>query len=95
MGALQANVAVAVGVLLTGLSLLLFVVGAASYARVRNAKLLWVSLAFLGFAGQGVYFSVDAYARRGELARELDAMPVLAAVNLAIVVALYLAVLKR
>ncbi len=95
MGGLQANLAVAVGVLLTGLSLLLLVVGLASYARVRNGKLLWVSLAFLGFAGQGLFFTLDAYARRGELAESLDAMPVLAAVNLAIVAALYLAVLKR
>ncbi len=95
MGALQANAAVAVGVLLTGLSLLLLVVGLTSYLRVRNTKLLWVSAAFLGFAGQGLYFVQDAYARRGELALSLDAMPALAAVNLAIVVALYLAVLKR
>lgn len=95
MGAVQANLAVAVGVLLTGLSLLLLVVGSVSYWRVRNAKLLWVSLAFLGFAGQGLFFTLDAYARRGELARSLDAMPALAAVNLGIVVALYLAVLKR
>ncbi len=95
MGALQANLAVAVGVLLTGLSALLLAVGLVSYSRVRNLKLLWVSAAFLGFAGQGVFFARDAYLRRGELAESLDAIPALAAVNLAIVVALYFAVLKR
>lgn len=95
MGALQANVAVAVSVTLTGLSVLLLVIGLASYQRVRNAKLLWVSLAFVGFAAKGLYFTLDAYRRRGELAAELDAMPLLAAVDLAIVAALYLAVLKR
>jgi len=95
MGALQANVAVAVGVALTGLSLLLLVIGLASYQRVRNARLLWVSAAFVGFAAKGLYFTADAYRRRGELAAGLDAMTALAAVDLAIVVALYLAVLKR
>lgn len=95
MGALQANVAVAVSVALTGLSVLLLVIGLASYQRVRNAKLLWVSLAFVGFAAKGLYFTLDAYRRRGELAAELDVMPLLAAVDLAIVAALYLAVLKR
>lgn len=95
MGALQANAAAAVAVALTGLSLLLLVIGLASYQRVRNAKLLWVSAAFAGFAAKGVYFTVDAYRRRGELAADLDAMPALAAADLAIVAALYLAVLKR
>lgn len=96
MGALQANVAVAVSVALTGLSVLLLVIGLASYQRVRNAKLLWVSLAFVGFAAKGLYFTLDAYRRRGELAAAgLDAMTFLAAVDLAIVAALYLAVLKR
>lgn len=94
MGALAANIAVAVGILLAGLSILLMTVGLVSYFRVRHPRLLWVSLAFAAFAGQGVYVAFDAYNRRGELAQSWDALPAVAAVNLGIVLALYLAVLK-
>lgn len=95
MGALEANLAVAVAVLLAGLSVLLAGVGILAYRRLRHSKLLWITLAFLGFAAEGVIFAWDAYERRGELARGWDAMPWLALLNLGIVMALYLAALKR
>ena len=95
MGALAANLAVGAAVLLAGISTILFVIGLVSYTRIRHGRLLWVSLAFAGFAGQGIYLAVDAYQRRGELAQAWDVLPALTLVNLGIVVALYLAVLRE
>lgn len=94
MGALAANVAVGVAILLAGLSLLLMVVGLVSYARMRHPRLIWVTVAFAAFAAQGLYLAWDAFHRRADLAQQWDALPTLAAVNLGIVIALYLAVLK-
>lgn len=95
MSALQANLAVAVAILLAGVSLLLAFVGFLTWRRIGHAKLAWVTLAFLLFAGQGAYLARDAYVRRGELAAGWDALPWIALVNLLIVSCLYLAVLKR
>lgn len=94
MGALAANLAVAAGILLAGISLTLFIVGLVAYFRVKHPRLLWVSIAFLGFLAQGVYVAVDAYQRRGELSQSWDALPALGLVNLGIVLALYVAVLR-
>lgn len=95
MSALQANLAVAVALLLLGLSLLLAFVGLLTWRRLGHGKLGWVTLAFALFAGQGAYLLRDAYIRRAELAQEWDVLPYLALTNLLIVLALYLAVLKR
>lgn len=95
MSVFQANLAVAVAVLLAGLSALLAVVGLLTWRRIRHAKLAWVALAFVLFAAEGVYLARDAYLRRGELADGWDALPWLALGNLLIVLCLYFAVLKR
>jgi hypothetical protein len=95
MSALHANVAVLVSIMLLGLSTLLAGVGFLTWRRVGHPKLGWVAFAFVMFALQGLYFVQDTYARRGELAQGWDAVPGLALVNLLIVVALYMAVLKR
>ncbi|MFO1533071.1 MAG: hypothetical protein ABR562_05135 [Thermoplasmatota archaeon] len=97
MGIWTANVAVGAAVLLTGISLLLTIVGFVSFARLRNGRLLWVGLAFLGFAAQGATMAWWAYDRRAELAAApgVPDLLVLASMGLAIVVGLYLAVLKR
>lgn len=94
MGALAANAAVAVAVLLTGLSLLLAVVAAVSYRRIGHGRLLGIAGAFAGFAVMGAWFSQDFWQRRGELAASWDALAWLAVGDLAIVLLLYLAVLK-
>lgn len=95
MSALLANLAVAVALLLLGLSLLLAAVGLMTWRRVGHGKLGWVTLAFALFAAQGAYLTRDAYQRRGDLAQGWDVLPYFASVNLLIVLALYLAVLKR
>lgn len=95
MSALAANLAVASAILLTGLSMLLMAVGLVSYLRLRHSRLLWVTLGFLGMAAQGLYLSVLAYQDRAAIAAGDQAITTLAIVNLVIVFALYLAVVKR
>jgi hypothetical protein len=96
MSAWVPNAAVAVAVLLSGVALLLAAVGLASYRRVRHGRLLWVALAFVGFVAQGLVLARDAYVRRGELAATGMVEPLLVpTLSLAIVLALYIAVLKR
>lgn len=95
MSALAANVAVASAIVLSGVSLLLLAVGAVSYARLRHLRLLWVCLAFLFMTAQGVYLAVLAYQERAAIAAGDASLAILAFVNLGIVLALYLAVLKR
>ncbi len=91
-----ANIAVAAAVLLCGLSLMLCVLGLTAYGRMRNAKLLFVSLAFLGFALQGAYLAWLAYQKRADVAAgSAGEFPILTVANLAIVTVLYMAVLKR
>jgi len=91
-----ANVAMGAAVLLTGLSLLLSVVGLVSWSRLRHPRLLWVSVAFALFAAQGVYLAERAYAARAEIqAAGLDGLlPTVTFLDLAIVLALYLAAWK-
>lgn len=95
MSALGANVAVASAVILSGLSLLLLVVGVVSYTRLRHGRLLWVCVAFLVMAAQGAYLTYLAYRDRAEIAAGDLSVATLTLVNLGIVIALYLAVLKR
>ncbi|MEK6976192.1 MAG: hypothetical protein AABY18_07605 [Candidatus Thermoplasmatota archaeon] len=95
MSALEANAAVAAGVILTGLSLLLLAVGVVSYTRLRHGRLLWVSVAFLVMAAQGLYLTVLAYKDRAAISGGDLSLGALAVVNLGVVIALYLAVLKR
>jgi hypothetical protein len=90
-----ANVAMAAAILLFAISLLLMTVGLVSYWRIRHLRLLWVSLAFLLFAGQGAYVTYLAYSDRAAIASGGSGLPALTVVNLGIVLALYLAVLKR
>ncbi len=90
-----ANAAILVAILLCGLSGLLAVVGYISWRRVGHNKLAWVAFAFTLFSLQGAYLIRDFYLRRGEIAGGWDALPSVALVNLLIVIALYMAVLKR
>lgn len=85
-----ANVAVAVGVMLAGVSILLMVLGLLAYQRLRHGRMLWLAIAFGLFAVMGIIHTIDAWRSRGD--PSLPAEPVLA---LVIVFALYLAVLKR
>jgi hypothetical protein len=95
MSALLANVAIAAAIVLSGLSVLLLVVGLVSYFRLRHTRLLWVGIAFLLMAGQGIVLTVLAFKDRGAIAAGETSFTSLAFVNLGIVLALYLAVLKR
>lgn len=91
-----ANLAVGASVVLAGISALLAFIGFLSYARLRHGRLVWVGLAFTGFAAEGGLLAWWSYQQRVELAAgNSPELLVLAVVNLAIVLALYLAVLKR
>lgn len=96
MSAHLANLAVGAAVLLTGVSLLLTLLGAISWRRVRHARLLWITLAFAAFSAKGAYLAQHAYDARGELAAAgLDGfLPVVVLADLAIVIMLYLAAWK-
>lgn len=96
MSAILANVAVGAAVLLTGVSLLLALLGALSWRRVRHARLLWITLAFAMFAAKGAFLAERAYDARGELdaAGLSGLLPVVVLADLAIVLALYLAAWK-
>lgn len=95
MSALGANLAVASAVVLSGISALLLAVGIVSYARLRHGRLLWVCVAFLVMAAQGVYLTLLLYRDRAAVAAGDYSLAGLTLVNLGIVLALYLAVLKR
>ena len=91
-----ANLAVAAGILLAGLSLLLAVVGLAAARRMHAGKLALVGVAFAGFCAQGVYLTWLAYSRRADVAAGgAGEFPILTLADLGIVLVLYLAVLKR
>lgn len=95
MSALTANIAVAAAIALFGVSLLLLAIGVVSYTRLRNGRLFWVCVAFLVMAAQGLYLTVLAYQNRAAIASGDWSFTGLTVVNLGIVLALYLAVLKR
>ena len=90
-----ANLAVGAAILLGGIATILFVVGLLAYFRLRNGKLLWVSLAFLLLAVEGIVLTWFAYQDRGAIAGGDPSFTSLALVGLGIVLALYFAVLKR
>lgn len=90
-----ANVAVGAAVLLGGIATILFVVGLLAYSRLKNGKLLWVSIAFLFLAIQGIVLAWLSYQDRGAIAGGNSSFTSLALVGLGIVLALYFAVLKR
>lgn len=95
-GALAANLAVGCAVALAGIALLLAVVGAVAYGRLRTARLLWVALAFLLLAVEGGALAWQAYAQRAAIqAGGSPELLLLSVGNLAVVACLYLAVLKR
>jgi hypothetical protein len=90
MSAVIANLSLAVGIILSGVALLLMAIGLLAYFRMRHTRMLWVSIAFFLFALQGALFAWDAYQTRGD-----PSFPTLPMVSMGIVMALYLAVLKR
>ncbi len=91
----MANLAVAAGVLLVGLSTVLLVIGLISYGRMKHVRFLWISVAFFGLAAQGCYVTYLLYQGRADVVAGESALPVLTVVNLGVVLALYLGVLKR
>lgn len=94
MGALGANLAVAAAVLLAGLSLLLAFVAGSALRRIGHGRFLWLTVAFLAFAAKGGWLVWALYEARGDVAAGWNGLATLAVVDLGIVLALYLAVLK-
>ena len=90
-----ANLAVGAAVLLCGVSTLLFVVGLLSYMRLRHGRLLWVGFAFLLLAVQGVFLAKLAFEDRTGIAGGDSGLTSLSVLGLGVVLALYLAVMKR
>ena len=96
MGELAANAAVAAGILLAGISFMLFVTGLIAWRRVGHARLLWVALAFLALCAQGIALAWVAYRDRAAIAAQQPGAALLfPLLGLAVVLCLYLAVLKR
>lgn len=87
----MANLAVGASVLLAGISLILAATGTVAYKRLQHPRLLWVAVAFALFAVEGAYLAWTSYQARADI----TTWPVLPLLGLAIVAALYLAVLKR
>lgn len=90
MSAFVANLAVTVGLLVAGVALVLAIVGFLSYTRLRHTRLLWISIAFVGFVAQGAVLTVRALQQRSD-----PVFPTLGILSLAILLALYAAVLRR
>ncbi|MFA5943402.1 MAG: hypothetical protein WC876_02930 [Candidatus Thermoplasmatota archaeon] len=90
-----ANLAVGAAVLLGGVATLLFVVGLVSYVRLRHGRLLWVGFAFLLLAIQGIFLTKLAYDDRAAIEGGDFGLAGLSVLGLGIVLALYLAVMKR
>lgn len=90
MSALLANLALAAGILLIGVSALLMVIGLVAYYRLKAGKLLLVAVAFAGFLAQGILYTIEAYRDRADAS-----VPALPLLSLGIVLVLYVAVLKR
>lgn len=90
MGAITANAAVAIGVLVAGVATVLAVVGAVAYSRIRHTRLLWVSIAFGLFAAQGAVLIGQAATAGADAS-----FPWIGLLSLAILAALYVAVLRR
>jgi hypothetical protein len=82
------NFGVLLAILVTGIALMLVLVSAVSYARLRTAKLLFAGAAFLVLALKGVLF-----AWRGIVDREADLFAIL--LDTAVLGFMYAAVAKR
>lgn len=95
MAAFLAQFAITCAILLAGISLILLVVASFSYARLKGARLLAIAVAFALSLVQGILLIRLAYTERGAIADGAASIPLLAAVSLAMVMAIYLAVLKR
>jgi len=72
-------------IIIAGLSLLLFIVSAIAFYRLRATKLLIINLAFLGFIIKGVLLTLEfiSQSRIGLI------------IDLGIIVLLYFAVIKK
>jgi len=70
---------------MTGLSFLLLLVSAVSYSRIRDSKMLFLMVAFLVFMVKGMLLVADVVSQS----------LVLIALDLVIIVSLYLTVVKR
>jgi len=70
---------------MTGLSFLLLLVSAVSYLRIRDSKMLFLMVAFLVFMVKGMLLVADVVSQS----------LVLIALDLVIIVSLYLTVVKR
>lgn len=86
--ALELNATVVLAIATLGVSLMLFLVSLASYARLRNAKLLLAGGAFLVLAAKGALWTW-----RSVLLKESDVWG--AALDFAVLGFLYVSVAKR
>lgn len=67
MSNFENNLAMFSAVAVLGLSVVLAGVSLLSYQRLRHKRALLIGLAFLAFAGKGVYLSNQAWEARGAL----------------------------
>ncbi|HHH78366.1 MAG TPA: hypothetical protein ENL18_04040 [Thermoplasmatales archaeon] len=72
-------------IVMAGLSSLLLLVSAVSYLRIRDSKMIFLMVAFLAFTVKGILLAADIFSQ--SLA--------LIVLDFAIIVSLYLTVVKR
>lgn len=65
MSELTANIEVFLSVAVVGFALLQFLVGLMSFRRLRNPRILLITLGFLMFSLKGAYLVYAAYQSRG------------------------------
>ncbi len=95
MSALAANVAVALAITLAAVGLLLAGIGFVSWRRSGQGRLAWIALGMAGLGLQGLWYIRFAVSQRGAIARGDEAFPPLLLLDLVVVGAVYMAVLKR
>lgn len=88
---LQANVEIFLALTVLGLAAIQGVVGTLSYSRLKNRRLLLVSLSFFAFALKGLYLTREALMSQGTSSWIVP----LALLDLVILLLLYLAVRSR
>ena len=79
------EVSIFLSILIVGFSILLFIVSIAAFSRLKQTKLILISLAFLAFAVKGTLVLVEYI----ELAR------IVLIIDFLILLALYFATVKR
>lgn len=90
---MMGNLEIFLRVCLMGFSLLLLITSIISYVKVKNTKLLFVSLAFLGFFIKGLLLTLAVLI--GSFKEPFGASMAILVLDFAILIMIYIAVVKK